>query len=130
MQVLHADAQQLAQIGDETRKTLDAVAAGRIDPLVTAERWAKAELPLRLRCFENWLTERIRSGPAAGNSMPEVRAGPYLPPAGAFLNIRELFALLDEVRELRTALDVALNRALGLEALLRRLAPRSAGAAA
>ena len=26
----------------------------------TAERWARAELPLRLRCFENWLTERIR----------------------------------------------------------------------
>ena len=29
-----------------------------------AERWARAELPLRLRCFENWLTERIRHGAA------------------------------------------------------------------
>jgi hypothetical protein len=62
--------------------------------------------------------------------MQEVRGGPYLPASQAFLNIRELFGLLDEVRELRTALDVPLNRALALEALLRRLAPRGAGVAA
>ena len=123
MQLVHADPESLAQVGDETRKTLDAVATGRTDPLATAERWAKADLPLRLRCFENWLTERIRSGAGAGNLMPEVRAGPYLPAAGAFLNIRELFGLLDEARDLRTGLDVSLNRTLALEALLRRLAP-------
>jgi DNA polymerase III subunit delta' len=128
--LLDADPQSLAQIGDETRKTLDAVAAGRTDPLATAERWARSELPLRLRCFENWLTERIRRGTGAGNLMPELRAGPYLPAAGAVLNIRELFGLVDEVRELRTTLDVPLNRSLALEALLRRLAPRSTGAAA
>ena len=29
-------------------------------PWPTAERWVTRELPLRLRCFENWLTERIR----------------------------------------------------------------------
>jgi DNA polymerase-3 subunit delta' len=130
MELLHADPEPLAQIGTETSRTLDAVAAGGTDPLAAAERWAKAELPVRLRCFENWLTERIRGGPGAGNLIPEVRAGRYLPAAGAFLNIRELFALLDEVREFRTALDVPLNRALALEALLRRLAPRGAGAAA
>ena len=128
--LLDADPQSLAQIGDETRKTLDAVAAGRTDPLATAERWARSELPLRLRCFENWLTERIRRGTGAGNLMQELRAGPYLPAAGAVLNIRELFGLADEVRELRTTLDVPLNRSLALEALLRRLAPRSTGAAA
>jgi DNA polymerase-3 subunit delta' len=128
--LLEADPAPLAQIGDETRSALDALAAGRADPLATAERWARSELPLRLRCFENWLTERIRRGPGAGNLMPEVRAGPYLPGPGAFLNIRGLFGLLDEVRELRTALDVPLNRALALEALLRRLAPSGAGVAA
>jgi hypothetical protein len=112
------------------RRTLETLAAGRADPLATAERWAKSELPLRLRCFENWLTERIRRAQGGGNLMPEVRAGPYLPEAQAFLNIRGLFGLLDEVRELRTALDVALNRALALEALLRRLAPQGAGVAA
>ena len=130
MLLLQADPAPLAQIGDDMRGTLEALAAGRADPLATAERWARSELPLRLRCFENWLTERIRRGQSRGDLMPEVRAGPYLPGTQAFLNIRELFGLLDEVRELRTALDVPLNRALALEALLRRLAPRGAGVAA
>lgn len=128
--LLEADPGALARIGAETRETLEALTAGRADPLAAAERWARSDLQLRLRCFENWLTERIRRGAGAGNLMPEVRAGHYLPAPGTFLNIRELFGLLDEVRELRTALDVALNRALALEALLRRLAPRGAGVAA
>jgi DNA polymerase-3 subunit delta' len=128
--LVQADPAPLAQIGAETRQTLDAVTTGRADLLATAERWARSELPLRLRCFENWLTDRIRRGQGADNGVPELRAGPYLPGAGSFLNIRELFGLLDEVRELRTALDVPLNRALALEALLRRLAPRGAGVAA
>ncbi len=37
----------------------EAIAAGHADPVATAERWARSELALRLRCFENWLTERI-----------------------------------------------------------------------
>jgi len=39
------------------------------------------------------------------------------------LNIRELFRLVDEVRELRATLDVPLNRGVALEVLFRRLAP-------
>jgi DNA polymerase-3 subunit delta' len=130
MLLLQADPEPLAQVGAETRQTLESLAAGGADPLATAERWARSELPIRLRCFEIWLTERIRRGSGPGNLMREVRAGPYLPGTGAFLNIRELFGLLDEVRELRNALDVPLNRALALEALLRRLTPRGASAAA
>ena len=125
-----ADPEALARAGAEARAALDALAAGRADPLATAERWARSELPLRLRCFEKWLTERIRGGLGAGADITEVRPGPYLPGPGAFLNIRELFGLLDEVREIRMALDVPLNRALALEALFRRLAPRGAGVAA
>jgi DNA polymerase III subunit delta' len=129
--LLHeADPGPLAAVGAETRELLDAIASGRADPLATAERWARGDLALRLRCFENWLTERIRGARPGGDLMREVRAGPYLPEARAFLNIRELFGLLDEVRELRGALEVPLNRALALEALLRRVAPRGAGVAA
>jgi hypothetical protein len=40
-----------------------------------------------------------------------------------FLNIPELFGLIDEVRDLRATLDVPLNRGVALEALFRRLAP-------
>ena len=130
MLLADADPAPLAQIGAETGQILDAVAAGRADPLATAERWARSEPGLRLRCFENWLTERIRGAQEAGNLIPEVGGSPYLQGRKPFLNIRELFGLLDEVRELRSALDVPLNRALALEALLRRLAPRGASAAA
>jgi DNA polymerase-3 subunit delta' len=128
--LLGADPEALARAGAESRAALDALAAGRADPLATAERWARSELALRLRCFEKWLTERIRAALGAGADITEVRPGPYLPGPGTFLNIRELFGLLDEVRELRMALDVPLNRALALEALFRRLAPHGAGVAA
>jgi DNA polymerase III subunit delta' len=130
-QLASADPAGLAAVGAEVQRTLEELAAARADPLVTAERWARAaELPLRLRCIENWLTERIRRRQHAPPEIAEVRAGDYLSSADAFLNIRELFGLLDEVRDLRSALDAPLNRGLALEAVLRRLAPSGAGAAA
>ncbi len=120
---VHADPQEVAAVGAEAQRTLDALAAGSADPAATAERWARAELPLRLQCFENWLTERIRRGAWAGTFMTEMRAGPYLSGATPVLNIRELFRLVDAVRELRASLDVPLNRGVALEVLFRRLAP-------
>jgi hypothetical protein len=110
-------------VGADTRDTLDALTAGRTDPVAAAERWARSQLPLRLLCFENWLTERIRRGERGGALLAEMRAGPYLSGAAPFLNIRELFGLMDEVRDLRATLDVPLNKGLALEALFRRLAP-------
>jgi DNA polymerase-3 subunit delta' len=118
-----SDPRQLAELGAEARRTLDALAGGGADPVATAERWARAELPLRLLCFENWLTERIRRGEREGAFLTEMRPAPYLSEGGAFLNIRELFGLVDEVRDLRATLDIPLNRSLALEALFRRLAP-------
>jgi DNA polymerase III subunit delta' len=123
MHIVGADPAELAAVGADTRGTLDALAAGRTDPVATAERWTRSQLPLRLRCFENWLTERIRHGERAGALLAELRAAPYLSDAGAFLNIRELFGLIDEVRDLRATLDVPLNRGMALEALFRRIAP-------
>src|SRR5882762_2821451 len=108
-----------------TRAIRYALANGSTDPVAAAERWARAELPLRLRCFENWLTEHIRRRERDGGFLTEVRAAPYLPDGDAFLNIRELFGLLDEVRDLRATLDVPLNRGLALEGLFRRLAPQN-----
>jgi len=118
-----SDPAAVAQIATEARHTLEALAQGAADPVAAAEGWARSELPLRLRCFENWLTERIyRSGRDAA-FFTEVRPAPYLSGAGAFLNIRELFGLVDQVRELRATFDVPLNRGLALEALFRRLTP-------
>src|SRR5215831_2121043 len=62
MLAAEADPAELAAVGADTRGTLEALAAGRTDPVAAAERWARSELPLRLLCFEKWLTARIRSG--------------------------------------------------------------------
>jgi len=118
-----ADPGEVAEIGADARRTLDALAATAADPVAAAEHWTRSQLPLRLLCFENWLTERLRRSEREGAFLPELRAGPYLPGWGAFLNIRELFGLLEEVREFRTTLEVPLNRGLALEALFRRLVP-------
>ncbi len=123
MLAARAEPLELAQIAADARGTLDALASGSADPVAAAERWARAELPLRLRCFENWLTEHVRRRERDGTFLTELRAAPYLSAGDAFLNIRELFGLLDEVRDFRAMLDVPLNRGLALEALFRRLAP-------
>ena len=120
--VVASDPEEVAAAGADTQRTLEALAQGGADPVATAERWARADLGLRLRCFENWLTERIRRQERQGAFMTEVRAAPYLPGGRPVLNIRELFRLIDEVRELRATLDVPLNKGVALEVLFRRLA--------
>jgi DNA polymerase-3 subunit delta' len=128
MLVAESDPAAIAQVGAEVRRTLHEATAGGVDPVATAERWARAELPLRIRCIENWLTERIRGHFAGRAFFTEVGAGPYLPGPEAVLNIRELFELVDGVRELKSSLETPINRGLALETLLRRLAPgRGAG---
>ena len=72
-------------------------------------RWARAELPLRLRCFENWLTERIRGQSGTPAFLTEVGAVTYLQRPQTVLNIRQLFELLDGVRDLKSALDTPIN---------------------
>jgi DNA polymerase-3 subunit delta' len=120
---VRSDPQEIAAVSAEARRTLDELTARGADPVVAAERWARSELPLRLQCFEIWLTERIRHRERAGDFMTEMRAGPHLSQGTPVLNIRELFQLVDEVRELRATLDVPLNRGVALESLFRRLAP-------
>jgi DNA polymerase III subunit delta' len=120
---VRSDPQEIAAVGAEARRTLEELTARGADPVAAAERWARSELPLRLQCFEIWLTERIRHRERTGDFMTEMRAGPHLPQGTPVLNIRELFQLVDEVRELRATLDVPLNRGVALESLFRRLAP-------
>jgi DNA polymerase-3 subunit delta' len=117
------DAKALPQLGSESRRALDDISAGAADPVSTAERWSRSELALRLRCFENWLTDRIRveSGIVAG--AVEIRAPAHLPRPAAAPKLRGLFELMDGVRELKSVLDSPLNKSLALEGLLRRLAP-------
>jgi DNA polymerase-3 subunit delta' len=99
-----ADPKAIPALGAETRRTLEELEAGTGDPVATAERWHRSDTALRLRCFETWLTDRIQRQVA-----PTPR-------------VRGLFELVDGVRELRSMLDVPINRSLALELLFRRLA--------
>jgi DNA polymerase III subunit delta' len=121
IQAAQTDAAAVVQIGNEVRRALEELSTGKSDPVATAERWVRVELPLRLRCFENWLTERIRSQTESRAFLTEVGAVTYLQRPRTVLNIRQLFELLDGVRDLAAALDTPINRGLALEILLRRL---------
>jgi len=121
-----ADPAAVVEVAAEVRRGLEEATAGGGDPVATAERWARSELPLRLTCVENWLTERIRGQAGAGAFFTEVRAGAHPRGHGKSLDLHQLFGLLDAVRELKSSFDAPINRGLALESLLRSL---SAGAA-
>ena len=121
-----SEPETLLDTAAQMRRELAEAAAGACDPVAVAERWARSELPLRLVCFENWLTERIRERLIPRAAVPEVRSATHSGGSDR-LNIRDWFELLDAVRELRSSFDAPINRGVALEALLRRLA--SGGAA-
>jgi DNA polymerase III subunit delta' len=114
------DPKAVVQVGQEVRRTLDEATTGGGDPVATAERWVRADLPLRLRCIENWLTERIRAHCGSDGFFTKVGAAPYPGGRAGVLNTGHLFELVDGVRELKSALDSPINRGLALEAILRR----------
>ncbi len=105
----------------ETRRDLAQAGAGEGDPLAIAERWVRSEPKLRLACFENWLTERIRDHLLRPGQSSELRAGAH-PQGTGRLSIRDWFELLDAVRELKSSFDAPINRSMAIEALLRRMA--------
>jgi DNA polymerase III subunit delta' len=117
------DPKAVVQVGQEVRRALEDATSGAGDPVATAERWSRADFPLRLRCIENWLTERIRAHSGSDGFLTKVGAAPYPRGTVAVLNMGDLFELVDGVRELKSSLDSPINRGLALEAILRRFAP-------
>ena len=116
------DPQAVLQLRDETLAGLGDLAARRADAALLADSWSRTELPLRLTCFENWLTELIRRGLGAGTYSTEMRDGTHQAHPDPGSNVPRLFDLLDQVRTLRAALATPVNRSLVLESLLRSLA--------
>ncbi len=119
-----SDPQTVTQISAEVHRELEQAAAGAGDPAATAERWARSELPLRLACVENWLTDRIRGRFGVAALFTEVRPGAHPRGHRDGLDLRLLFELLDAVRDLKSSLDAPLNRGLALESLLRSFEAR------
>lgn len=121
MLAAQADPAVVIESSAETRRDLAQAEAGAGDPLAIAERWVRSELRLRLACFENWLTERIRDGLLGSVQSLELRAGAH---SGVVdrSSIRGWFELLDAVRELKSSFDAPINRSVAIEALLRRMA--------
>jgi len=115
------DPRAVLQIRDETLGGLGDLTARRADAAQLADSWARTELPLRLTCFENWLTERIRRSLGAGTYSTELRDGTHPGPPDPGSNVPRLFDLLDQLRSLRAALATPVNRSLLLESLLRSL---------
>jgi DNA polymerase-3 subunit delta' len=115
------DPQAVLEIRDTTLAGLADLSARRADAAQLADNWHRTELALRLACFENWLTDRIRRGLGAGTYSVEMRDGahPGRPDTGS--NVTRLFELLDQLRALRAALATPVNRSLVLESLLRSL---------
>jgi DNA polymerase-3 subunit delta' len=116
------DPKEMAEFAAETRRVLEETGSGQADPLVTAERWWRTDLPLRLLCIENWLTDRIRRHFAAAGFSVEMPTAVHLQRSPQVPNIRRLFGVVDAVHELKASLDTPINRSLALESLLRRLA--------
>ena len=112
----------VVEFARDTRRVLEETSAGRADPSATAEHWWRTDLPLRLLCIENWLTDRVRRHFTGAPFSVEMSAGAHLQGGPQIPSIRRLFGLIDAVQELKSSLDAPINRSLALESLLRRLA--------
>jgi len=117
-----ADPKTLIQFAGETRRALEQMSGAGADPVATAERWWRTDLPLRLACIENWLTDRVRRHFAGAAFSVEMNADGHLQGGSRILSIRRLFGLIDAVQELKSSLDTPINRSLALESVLRRVA--------
>jgi len=117
------DPAAFARLRSDVTQALEALRAGRADPAATAERWSRSELPLRLAVVENWVTNCARRGLVPAQGRAEMRSGAQMAGASPVINTRNMFHLLDSVRELRLALSTPINRSLALESLLGLLLP-------
>jgi len=113
--LLDADPAALAQLRNDTISTLREIGSGSLQPPAVAERWAKAELGIRLACLESWVTERILE--SAGN-----RDVTHLSGAASAPKICRLFEFSDAIRDMRKLAHTSINKTMAMEAMLWRWA--------
>ena len=116
--LLDADATALAELRDDTLRTLREIGSGNLQPPAVADKWARGELAARLACVESWVTDRILESTS-------IRDVTHLSASGLAPNICRLFELSDAVRDMRKLSHTSVNKAMAVEALLWRWAPSS-----
>jgi DNA polymerase-3 subunit delta' len=119
---LDTDPELVASVLHTTRELLGGAQGARIDPIAIADPWSRQHYELRLASIENWVTERLLQAAGVGGQSDEMRAAAHLPGDDPRLNIRQLFAALDAVREARALAETPVNKTLVLERLLWMLA--------
>lgn len=130
LDVLAIDAASAEASVAETRAGIEQALAGKLDIVSAADSWSRSDYAWRLVCIESWLTDQLQQAVAGPGASANLRAGAHLPVPPRALNIRALFELLDEVREMRHLIDAPLNRSLVLERLLWRLSATTQHSAA
>jgi DNA polymerase III subunit delta' len=121
LEALHCDAGKLVALRNDTRQWLREAVRGRVDVVRAADQWAKADLPLRLRCIENHLTTCVLGPLAPAPAGSELRAATHLPSAAFDINIAPALRLLDDVRELQRLLSTPISKPLAMERQLWRI---------
>lgn len=104
------------------RTTRELLGGARFDPIAVADPWSRQHYELRLALIENWITDRLLQSAGVGVQSDEMRGAAHLPADDSRLNIRQLFAALDAVREARALAESPVNKTLVLERLLWMLA--------
>jgi DNA polymerase-3 subunit delta' len=116
---------ELRRVRDETHGALEQARLGHLDVAATAERWVRDAFDLRLSCAENWVTQRIVGQIGSPSYVTKVHTGAHLPAGDSSMNIRGLFRLADQLRELAYLATTSINKSLALEHVLWQV-PRTA----
>jgi len=116
---------ELRRVRDDTHGALEQARQGHLDVAAAAERWVRDAFDLRLVCAENWVTQRIVGQLSVPASVTKVHTGAHLPAGDSSMNIRGLFRLADQLRELAYLATTSINKSLALEHVLWQV-PRSA----
>ena len=106
LDVLDLDPVALAGLHRDTHRVLDEGLRGSLDPVETAEAWARDDVALRIAAIESWVQSRAEDW-ARGR---------------ARLDARALFETAEDLREARGWLDTPINKPLALERILWRVA--------
>jgi DNA polymerase-3 subunit delta' len=106
------------QVRDTAFSDLSALLMGRESAVTLAKRWQKVELSMLLDWMLSWAMDivRLRFG-ADTNHLDNPDFYPRLDGFSKCIDIRCLYALLDEMLEFKRTLDIALNQRLRTEDL-------------